>query len=95
MTHTPPTSATEGTSAATDAAAADNTSRSTKPVEIVKGNLNDAQRAAIEQVVGHVAEAVERQKNVKPHSRGHFGTPGKQRAENTANPTGFRTSQLP
>ncbi|WP_185770240.1 hypothetical protein [Corynebacterium anserum] len=64
-------------------------------VEIVKGNLCDAQKAALEQVVDSIAEAVERERNAKPDSRGHFGTPTIHWANNTANPAGFRTAPLP
>lgn len=64
-------------------------------VEIIKGNLSPTQRRAVEQLVGGLAESVEREKNVKPHPRGHYGTPGKPRAINTSNPAGFRTARLP
>lgn len=93
MSHTPPTSATSGTSPAE--VPEDKASTPATTVEIVKGNVTDAQRAALEQVVDSVAEAVEREKNVKPNPRGHYGTPLRQRATNTANPTGFRTAPLP
>ncbi|WP_312097071.1 hypothetical protein [Corynebacterium dentalis] len=93
MSHTPPTSATSGTSPAE--APEDNVSTPATNVEIIKGNVTDTQRAALEQVVDSVAEAVEREKNVKPNPRGHYGTPLRQRATNTANPTGFRTAPLP
>lgn len=93
MSHTAPTSATSGTSPAETPEASASTSASN--VEIVKGNVTDSQRAALEQVVDSVAEAVEREKNVKPNPRGHYGTPLRQRATNTANPTGFRTAPLP
>ena len=93
MSHTPPTSASSGTS---PAEAPENTvSTPAANVEIIKGNVTDTLRAALEQVVDSVAEAVEREKNVKPNPRGHYGTPLRQRATNTANPTGFRTSPLP
>lgn len=73
-----------------------NSSPADRPrVEVVKGSINDTQRAALEQIVGDVAAAVEREQNMKPDTRGHFGTPTRQAATNTANPTGFRSVPLP
>lgn len=69
---------------------------STRPnVEVVKGTLNPTQRAALEQIVDGIAESVERERNAKPDSRGHYGLPVRQPAHNTANPTGFRSNPLP
>lgn len=64
-------------------------------VEFVKGNLSPIQRQAVEKLIGEVARAVDRQRNARPDSRGHFGYPQPQPAANTANPTGFRSAPIP
>lgn len=67
----------------------------TQLVQVVKGSLSNAQRTALENMVGDIADAVERENSLKPDTRGHYGSPTPQRATNTANPTGFRTAPLP
>lgn len=79
----------------TEKSTQDTRDRQQHRVEVVKGDLTDAQKAALEQVVGSVADAVEREHNAKPDTRGHFGTPAVQPARNTENPTGFRSAPLP
>lgn len=81
--------------AAQDNAAQTSSAASQPRVEVMKGNISGAQRAALEQIVDDVAAAVERENSLKPDTRGHFGTPTRPRADNTANPTGFRSNPLP
>lgn len=86
MTHSPSTH---------EAAAATTNVSSLADVEVRKGNLSPAQTTALHQVIEGVAEAVEREKNAKPDTRGHFGLPTRSIGVNTDNPLGFRSSALP